>query len=305
MVNRATENREVAEQLEEVALLLERQHANPFRVRAYRRAAETVRTLYRPLSELLADEGREALERQPAIGPSLASAISEIVHTGRLAMLQRLCGQVSPEDLFTMVPGIGEVLAHRIVTELGIETLEDLEAAAHDGRLDALPGFGPRRGLAVRQSLAATLGRSMRRRARRIQAADPQLTGPPDRPTVPMLLDVDAEYRRRAAAGELRCIAPRRFNPRHTPWLPILHTDRDGWTFTALFSNTALAHQLGRTHDWVVIYYERDGHEDQCTVVTETRGPLAGQRVVRGREAASCDRSRPVNRIPAPAKHAG
>ena len=53
-----------------------------------------------------------------------------------------------------------------------------------------------------------------------------------------------------------------------------------------LFSNTARAHELGRTRDWVVIYfYDGDHHEGQCTVVTETHGPLAGKRVVRGREA--------------------
>ena len=50
-------------------------------------------------------------------------------------------------------------------------------------------------------------------------------------------------------------------------------------------SNSARAHDLGRTQDWVVIYYERDGHEEQATAVTETHGPLAGRRVVRGREA--------------------
>ena len=64
----------------------------------------------------------------------------------------------------------------------------------------------------------------------------------------------------------------------------MLHAERDGWSFTALFSNTARAHELGTTHDWVILYYERDGHEKQCTVVTERRGDLAGKRVVRGRE---------------------
>jgi hypothetical protein len=54
-----------------------------------------------------------------------------------------------------------------------------------------------------------------------------------------------------------------------------------------MFSNTATAHRLDRTADWVVVYYERDGDEGQCTVVTETRGPLAGRRVVRGRESES------------------
>ena len=97
---------------------------------------------------------------------------------------------------------------------------------------------------------------------------------------------MDREYRKRAAAGELAKIAPKRFNPEGTAWLPILHTDRDRWHFTALFSNTARAHELGRTDDWVVIYYYDDEHrEGQNTVVTETRGALKGQRVVRGRES--------------------
>jgi len=61
----------------------------------------------------------------------------------------------------------------------------------------------------------------------------------------------------------------------------VLHGERDGWSFTALYSNTARAHELGTTRDWVILYFERDGHEDQCTVVTERHGPLAGERVVR------------------------
>jgi hypothetical protein len=102
-------------------------------------------------------------------------------------------------------------------------------------------------------------------------------------PPVELLLDVDQEYRTRARS--LPRIAPRRFNSRRERWLPILHTTRGPWRCTALFSNTALAHRLGRTHDWVVIYFHRDHEpERQCTVVTESRGPLEGRRVVRGRE---------------------
>ena len=98
------------------------------------------------------------------------------------------------------------------------------------------------------------------------------------------ILNVDNEYRRKAGAGRLKTIAPRRFNPERKSWLPILHTQREGWDFTALFSNTARAHELGKTGDWVIVYYERDGHENQCTVVTENVGRLKGRRVVRGRE---------------------
>ena len=81
-------------------------------------------------------------------------------------------------------------------------------------------------------------------------------------------------------------IAPKRFNPRNEAWLPILHTDRNNWHFTVLYSNTARAHELGRTHDWVVVYFYDDHHQEgQHTVVTETRGSLVNKRVIRGREA--------------------
>ena len=104
-------------------------------------------------------------------------------------------------------------------------------------------------------------------------------------PDVDLLLDVDREYRDKAAAGALRRIAPRRQNPGAEAWLPVLHTQRDGWRFTALFSNTPRAHDLHRQHDWVVLFFhDPDGLADQATVVTEWRGTLAGKRVVRGRE---------------------
>ncbi len=295
-------NEAIAEVLERIADLVEAQRGNPHRVRAYRSAAQTLRSLEQPVEAVLRDEGREGLMRLPGIGRSMAALVDEYVHTARVALLERLEGQVSPEDLFTTVPGVGEQLAHRIHDSLGVETLEELELAAHDGRLESVPGLGPRRARGIRDSLAAILGRSSRRHARHRRwvesgrrppvEADPRASAR-TRPDVAVLLDVDAEYRRRAEAGELRTIAPRRFNPEGRSWLPVLHTERGGWAFTALYSNTARAHRLGTTRDWVVIYFERDGEEDQCTVVTEHRGTLAGRRVVRGREAECAGRLGP------------
>lgn len=101
-----------------------------------------------------------------------------------------------------------------------------------------------------------------------------------DAPGVDLLLEVDREYRESARAGTLPLIAPRRQNPEHKAWLPVLHACRGARHFTALFSNTQRAHMLHRVYDWVVIFCE----ENQYTVVTERRGALAGRRVVRGRE---------------------
>jgi len=274
-------NQEIADALERVADLLAAQGANPHRVRAYREGAIILRGLPRRVADVLAAEGREGLERLPGIGRSLSGAIAELSGHGRLGLLDRLEGQVAPEALFTTITGVGPELAARLHGELGAETLEELEVAAHDGRLAALPGIGPRRLRGLKDALAALLGGAARRRVARWGAQGE----PAEAPAVETLLAVDEDYRRRAAAGELRRIAPRRFNPAREAWLPILHAERDGWTFTALFSNTALAHRLGRTRDWVILYWERDGREGRATVVTATHGPLAGRRIVRGREA--------------------
>jgi hypothetical protein len=278
---RRIDNEEVADVLDRVADLLEVQRAEAFRVRAYRRGADTCRELDRPLREILDAEGVAGLDRLPAIGRSLASSIAEYLHTGRLVLLDRLEGQVAPEDLLTTVPTVGEELAHRIYAALGIDSLEGLELAAHDGRLAQLPGLGRRRVEAIRSAVGALLDRAGRRRARRLR--DREAPRPP-RPSVAAILEVDAEYRRAAAADELRKIKPRRFNPDGEAWLPILHVQREEWAFTVHYSNSAKAHRLDRTRDWVIVIGERDGVEDRATVVTEYRGPRAGRRVVRGRE---------------------
>lgn len=282
-------NDEVASQLEEVSELLRAQGGDRWRVRAFADAASTVRQMGPSVVDVLDREGVEGLVAIPTIGRGIATAIDQMAHRGRWAMLDRLRGEVSPEELLMTLPGIGETLAQRVHERLGIETLEELELAAHDGRLEGVEGFGPRRARAVREMLAAQLRRTTRRRARRpARGEQGELPGledePAPDPTVDLLLALDREYRERAEDDALPRIAPRRFNPEGEKWLPIWHVTRDGFHFTLLFSNSATAHQLGRTRDWVVVYWDRDGHESQATVVTEHRGPLEGRRVVRGRE---------------------
>jgi hypothetical protein len=188
-------------------------------------------------------------------------SIREFVIDGRSRLLERLEGQASPADLFATVPGIGEELAERIERDLHLDSLEELEAAAHDGRLDAVPGFGPRRVRNVQESLGHMLrfASSRRRYAHsRTHASRPKES---QNPTVETLLEMDRRYGERSGLGQLKKIAPRRFNPEKQAWLPVLHEEIDGWTLTALFSNTARAHQLGRTGDWVVLYFEKDATE--------------------------------------------
>lgn len=275
------ENEEVADALERVGELLEMQGQNPFRVRSYRRAAHTVRDADRSVAEIYRQQGQEGLQELPGIGSGLSGAIGELVETGELGLLRRLESQVSPVQVLQHVPGIGEELAERLHEELGVDTLADLELAAHDGRLEQVEGIGERRAQGVRDALAGMLSRGARRRSR----GGPEEAEKAADPPVELVLELDEEYRRKAERDELRRIAPRRFNPEGEAWLPIMNVERGGWDFTVLFSNTARAHELGKTQDWVVFYYSRDGAEDQCTVVTAGSGPLEGRRVVRGREA--------------------
>ena len=261
--------------LAQAADLLEQQGANPFRVSAYRRSSETISRLAQDIRELAEAEGDAGLIKLPNIGKGIARAIQELLTTGSWVQLERMRGTLDPTQLFQTVPGIGPKMAEQIHETLHIDTLEALEAAAWDGRLETVRGLGSRRITGIKNALTALLGKT---RNRPRMAAG---TGP----SVMILLEVDREYRQQAEQGSLPVIAPKRFNPEGRAWLPILHTHRDEWHFTLLYSNTALAHELKRTRDWVIVYFYDDHHQEgQCTVVTETRGPLTGQRVVRGRE---------------------
>ena len=270
-------NGAVAERLEETADLLARQGANEFRVAAYRRGAATLREIPAPVAQLYGQLGPAGLRRLPGIGESLSTAIEQMVTTGHLDLLERLRAEASPARIFTSVADIGPKLAARIHQELGIGTLAELEAAACDGRLSRVPGMGAKRVRAVRESLAG-------RFRQRLKRPGVPTVGKND-PPVAEILDIDAEYCRLAAKDRLMRIAPRRYNPEGKAWLPILHAERDGRRYTAMFSNTARAHEFGATHDWVIIARDSDQFPGQWTVITSQMGKLRGRRVVRGREA--------------------
>ncbi|NOR43671.1 MAG: DNA-binding protein [Gammaproteobacteria bacterium] len=269
-------NQDIADKLLEIATLLKEQGANPYRVSAYQNAANVIFSLPQPVGDIVAREGIQGLVALPGIGEGIARSIYEYLALGRMSRLESLKGGHDPVALFEAIPGIGPKLAHRIIENLHIDSLEALEVAAHNQRLEKIPGFSPKKVAMVQVWLAQVLGR---------QRPRPQPHEPFTEPSVKLILQVDQQYRQKASAAELPMIVPKRFNPEGKAWLPVMHVTKQGWHFTALFSNTARAHQLNRTQDWVVIYfYDDQHHESQHTVVTETHGALTGQRVVRGRE---------------------
>jgi DNA polymerase (family 10) len=139
----AVTNRAIAAAFERVADLLEIDQANPFRVRAYRNAARTVAEQAGEVAAMLArGEDPSGL---PGIGADLARKIVEMVSTGGLAYLEELEARV-PAGLTRLmaVPGLGPKRVGLLHRELGVETPEDLQAAAAEGRIRALKGFGPK-----------------------------------------------------------------------------------------------------------------------------------------------------------------
>ena len=280
-------NEDIASIFEQVADLLEAQGDDYYRIRAYRKGAQSIRTHCEPVVDIFEAQGTQGLEELPYIGQRLGSAIAELATTGEFSLLERLSIDVSPEDIFTTVPGIGQVLARRVYRGLGIKTLEDLEQAAHDGTLAQMPGFGQGRVVLVRDALETMLNRTGRRRSKAkrrqpviYQAKETAIQSAA--PSIELLLAVDEQYRYLAKAGQLKMVTPKRFNPEGKCWLPVMQLSKDGWDFNVLYSNTARAHELGKTDDWVVVYYEWGNQRGQCTIVTESQGPNRGQRAVRG-----------------------
>lgn len=152
-----------------------------------------------------------------------------------------------PGGALAKLPGVGPRRAEALRDKAGVTTLEGLRQAALDGKLTQHIGRRPLQGIV--SAVEARL---------REEACPPTL----DEPDVEDLLALDAACR---SGGECQA-------------------RRGGWTLRAAPANTALAHRLGMTSDWVDIEFERGEVSGQRTVVTQPRGALKGQRVVRGRE---------------------
>jgi DNA polymerase (family 10) len=135
------DNPEIARVLEEVADILEIQNANPFRIRAYRNATRTVETLTVPLRKWVQEN--RPLTDLPGIGKEMANHIREMVETGTLGFRDELLAEV-PRSLIELMrlPGLGPKKAKKVHDELKISSVEELEAAAKEGRIANLPGFG-------------------------------------------------------------------------------------------------------------------------------------------------------------------
>ncbi len=134
-------NADIAEIFNRVAELLEMEDANPFRVRAYRNAAQTVEGLSKSVADMV--QADETLTDLPGIGKDLAGKINEIVDTGTLSQLTKLERETPPElHEVLKLPGLGPKKVKALYKALNIDSLEALEAAAKAKKIQKLPGFG-------------------------------------------------------------------------------------------------------------------------------------------------------------------
>lgn len=155
-------NSEIADSFDLIGDILEFQAANPFRVRAYRNGARTVRDYHEPLANLV-PEGKARLKQIAGIGDDLAAKIVELVTTGALPMLEELKTQV-PESVLALIkiPGVGPKKAALLHKELGIKTLADLKAACESLQVQNLKGFGEKTQQAILQGICFAETASLR-----------------------------------------------------------------------------------------------------------------------------------------------
>ena len=136
----AVDNREIADRLDALATSLELVDGNPYTVRAYRRAAESIRGAPVPVAELLRTGRARELK---GVGPGIEARLRELIETGSLAELAELEREVSP-DLVGLgrYLGLGPKRSIDLARNLGVRTADEFRAAAAEGRLRSVPGIG-------------------------------------------------------------------------------------------------------------------------------------------------------------------
>jgi DNA polymerase (family 10) len=131
-------NRQLAELFQSIADSLADQDANPHRIRAYRRAATSIRSLH---EDIAAVAQRGALQTIPGIGRELSAKIEEFLSTGSVQAQKTAVVPLPPEVAdWVSLPGLSESLVQHLHGRLGIRTLDDLEALVHSHMLRTLPG---------------------------------------------------------------------------------------------------------------------------------------------------------------------
>ena len=200
-------NADIARMLERLADLLEIDGANPFRVRAYRNAAQTIRAQSRSMVDMVT--AGEDLSELPGIGDDIAAKIGTIVTTGRLPLLEQVAARV-PEELSDVmnIEGLGAKRVKFLFEELGIRGIEDLRRAARTGKIRELSGFGKKSEESILKRVEALSGREERMLiAEAEEIAEPLLEYLQGASGVKRLVVAGSYRRRKETVGDLDILA--------------------------------------------------------------------------------------------------
>ena len=186
-------NGAIAQVFQDMADLLELKEENPFKIRAYERAAHTIISLPTELEHVM-QEGK--LREIPGIGEAIASKITELLSTGRVEAYERLRAEF-PETIGSLmsVPGVGPRIAGRLYRELGVSTVEELESAILDGRVADMYRLGEKKADSILRHI-----QSLRRKDQRVPLGEAL----PVAEHVIGVLEGCAGVRSLVAAGSLR-----------------------------------------------------------------------------------------------------
>lgn len=154
-------NADISVIFEEIADLLEIESANPFRIRAYRKAGRILNELPQDVRVLL--KNNFDLTQLPGIGDDLAAKIIEIVETGSCGLLERLHKEL-PSVITELlhIPGLGPKRVKALYHNLDVQTFEQLQRAAQDGRIRTIPGFGEKTELNILKAVESHASQARR-----------------------------------------------------------------------------------------------------------------------------------------------
>ena len=238
-------NAEIAEAFREMGDLLEISGGNPFRVRAYRTAADNIQDEPKALRDMVANG--DDLTALPGIGPDLSRAITQLVQDGEFPEAEAIKQQIDPGVRGIMrIPGLGPKRVRKLHDELGIKNVDDLQAALTANKLAAVSGFSPK----LQDQIGQALERGRTKKARRlISEIDPIAQDLQDfLRTIPGVTEANVTgswRRRRETVGDLDSVAasddPAKTVDAFTEWAPIAEVVSHGDTRASVVLHSGIA----------------------------------------------------------------